>query len=395
MLDLDALTIRSTGIRRGGSSWLLRLPLLPAALRLLRPPPAGGEAQALEHRRLGGRGRGSGAHRWSIAPAGRGCGSWARRRLRAGGADGLVRGDRVDFLFGLARTPAWSSTSTSRSPGPSRCRGHGARPPLRRLPLDDADSWSRRRRVVAKAEWMPGAAQGANPRFVVTSLKAARADAARSTSKCTAPAARWRTASRRANSTSSPTASAATMRANQLRLWFALWHTCSSRRCAHRPRRHRLATATCGSIRLKLLKIGALVTRSVRRTRVAMASSCPDAAAFRLAHARYAADPNHPARHSTPPTNPSTNAPRRRAQPATAPRTREQHDPSPRPTKVPVRNAASSEERADAGRPTTTRYAHPWRIVENPQIQRQTRETSQSNRKQQTKTKKKKKKKNR
>jgi hypothetical protein len=45
-----------------------------------------------------------------------------------------------------------------------------------------------------------------------------------------------------------------------------------------------LATATCGSIRLKLLKIGTLVTRSVRR--VAMASSCPDAAAFRLAHAR-------------------------------------------------------------------------------------------------------------
>ena len=46
------------------------------------------------------------------------------------------------------------------------------------------------------------------------------------------------------------------------------------------------AAATCGSIRLKLLKIGALVTRSVRRIRVAMASSCPDAAVFRLAHAR-------------------------------------------------------------------------------------------------------------
>jgi len=46
------------------------------------------------------------------------------------------------------------------------------------------------------------------------------------------------------------------------------------------------AAATCGSIRLKLLKIGALVTRSVRRIRIAMASSCPDAAVFRLAHAR-------------------------------------------------------------------------------------------------------------
>jgi hypothetical protein len=35
------------------------------------------------------------------------------------------------------------------------------------------DSWSRRRRVVAKAEWMPDRRDsGANPRFVVTSLKA-------------------------------------------------------------------------------------------------------------------------------------------------------------------------------------------------------------------------------
>jgi Transposase DDE domain group 1 len=59
-----------------------------------------------------------------------------------------------------------------------------------------------------------------------------------------------------------------------------------------------LATATCGSIRLKLLKIGARSPwasdqwrlhgspRSVRRIRIAMASSCPNAAAFRLAHAR-------------------------------------------------------------------------------------------------------------
>ena len=38
--------------------------------------------------------------------------------------------------------------------------------------------------------------------------------------------------------------------------------------------------------RRNFLKIGALVTRSVRRIRVAMASSCPDAAVFRLAHAR-------------------------------------------------------------------------------------------------------------
>jgi hypothetical protein len=38
-----------------------------------------------------------------------------------------------------------------------------------------------------------------------------------------------------------------------------------------------LAEATCGTIRLKLLKIGALVHISVRRIRIAMASACPSA----------------------------------------------------------------------------------------------------------------------
>jgi hypothetical protein len=36
-----------------------------------------------------------------------------------------------------------------------------------------------------------------------------------------------------------------------------------------------LANATCGTIRLKLLKVGALVRISVRRNRFAMASACP------------------------------------------------------------------------------------------------------------------------
>ena len=45
------------------------------------------------------------------------------------------------------------------------------------------------------------------------------------------------------------------------------------------------AKATCGTIRLKLLKIGALVTISVRRIKIAMASGCPYAHEFGLAHA--------------------------------------------------------------------------------------------------------------
>ena len=85
-------------------------------------------------------------------------------------------------------------------------------------------------------------------------------------------------------------ASAATMRANQLRLWFASMAyvlLCALRRIglAHTQ----FAEATCGTLRLALLRIGAQVRRSVRRIRIAMASAHPHQAEFALAHARLAA----------------------------------------------------------------------------------------------------------
>src|SRR5215218_8786976 len=84
--------------------------------------------------------------------------------------------------------------------------------------------------------------------------------------------------------------SAATMRANQLRLWFASMAyvlLCALRRIglAHTG----LAAATCGTLRLALLRIGALVRRSVRRISVAMASAHPHQTEFALAHARLTA----------------------------------------------------------------------------------------------------------
>ena len=64
------------------------------------------------------------------------------------------------------------------------------------------------------------------------------------------------------------------------------WRT-SCARLRRRALAHtELARATCGTIRAKLLKIGALVTVSVRSVRVAMASPCPYADVFHLAHRR-------------------------------------------------------------------------------------------------------------
>ena len=70
--------------------------------------------------------------------------------------------------------------------------------------------------------------------------------------------------------------SSATFRANQLRLWFAS----AAYVLMHALRRVGLAgtalsRACANTIRLKLLKIGAVVTVSVRRVRLAMSQACP------------------------------------------------------------------------------------------------------------------------
>jgi hypothetical protein len=86
--------------------------------------------------------------------------------------------------------------------------------------------------------------------------------------------------------------SAATMKANQLRLWFSsfayvLIEALQRIGLAHTE----LANATCGTIRLKLLKLGARVTVSVRRIKIAITSAYPFQGEFALAHARLRAPP--------------------------------------------------------------------------------------------------------
>ena len=81
-----------------------------------------------------------------------------------------------------------------------------------------------------------------------------------------------------------------TMQANQLRLWFASFAyilICALRRIG--LKHTTLAEATCGTIRLKLLKIGAQVRVSVRRIKIAMASAYPNVQEFLLARTRICA----------------------------------------------------------------------------------------------------------
>jgi hypothetical protein len=198
--------------------------------------------------------------------------------------------NRVDYLFGLARNARLVATIEQELAAAQAASETSGRPARRfkDFQWNTLDSWSRRRRVVAKAEWTQGEA---NPRFVVTSLKraeaaarhlyediyCARGDMENRIKECQLDLYADRT-------------SAATMRANQLRLWFASMAyvlICALRRIGLAETV--FADATCGTIRLKLLKIGALIRISVRRIRIAMASACPAAehwghAARRLAN---------------------------------------------------------------------------------------------------------------
>ncbi len=195
--------------------------------------------------------------------------------------------NRVDYVFGLARNKRLGGAiedALAAAAADSRRTGKPARR-YQELVWTTRKSWSRERRVVAKAEWTHGKA---NPRFVVTSLGTGEVKARRLYEKvyCARGDMENRIKECQGDLFADRT-SAATMRANQLRLWFAAMAyalLCALRRIA--LKHTRFARATCGTIRLKLLKIGAQVRRSVRRVKFAMASSFPYQQEYRLAHHR-------------------------------------------------------------------------------------------------------------
>jgi hypothetical protein len=223
---------------------------------------------------------------------------WRKLRILLRADSGFAReplmewceANRVDYVFGLARNSRLVGeieAELAQAEGESARTGRPARR-FKDFQWTTRGSWSCRRRVVAKAEWTGGEA---NPRFIVTSLGrheikgrrlyekiyCARGDMENRIKECQGELFADRTSS-------------ATMRANQLRLWFASMAyvlICALRRIA--LPHTRFAKASCGTIRLALLKIGALVTISVRRIKFAMASGCPYQQDFRKAYALLAA----------------------------------------------------------------------------------------------------------
>jgi Transposase DDE domain group 1 len=198
--------------------------------------------------------------------------------------------NRVDYIFGLARNAGLAGEIAAEQQA-ARAEAEATGQPARRFKdfrWRTRQSWSRERRVIAKAEWTRGAA---NPRFIVTSYAPAEVEATAAAKHlyeriyCARGEMENRIKECQLDLFADRTSSA-TLRANQLRLWFAsLAYVLMGALRRIGLAGTELAGATCGTIRLKLLKIAALVRVSVRRVSLAMASACPSQQAFAQAHA--------------------------------------------------------------------------------------------------------------
>ena len=193
----------------------------------------------------------------------------------------------VHYVFGLARNPrleALIADELAEAAAKSKESGTPERL-FKELRYQTRGSWSRERRVVAKAEHLP---KGKNPRFIVTSLTSEAVEAQELYEKiyCARGEMENRIKECQLDLFADRT-SAASLRANQLRLWFAsLAYVLMTALRRMALQGTELAQATAGTIRLKLLKLGALVTTSVRRIKIAIASACPSKGVFATAYRR-------------------------------------------------------------------------------------------------------------
>jgi hypothetical protein len=134
-------------------------------------------------------------------------------------------------------------------------------------------SWSKPRRVVAKAEHIDGKE---NPRYVVTSLKADSWPAQKLYEELYCARGNMENRIKEQFTLFADRVSAETIRANQLRLYLSAMAyvlVCGLRRLGLKTTH--LATAQVSTIRLRLLKIGALVRVTVRRVWISLPRSYP------------------------------------------------------------------------------------------------------------------------
>jgi hypothetical protein len=194
--------------------------------------------------------------------------------------------NRVDYLFGLARNQRLTriiGAQMHQARLLHQSTGKTARL-FTQFSYQTKKSWSRARRVVAKAEYLD---KGENPRFVVTSLSAEQWPAQDLYEKFYCARGEMENRIKEQMCLFAYRLSSDEMKANQLRLYFsALAYTLveAMRRLALKGTEW--AEARVDTIRLKLFKIGAIVRLSARRVWLQLSSAYPWKAIF--AHAYHA-----------------------------------------------------------------------------------------------------------
>jgi hypothetical protein len=182
----------------------------------------------------------------------------------------------VDYVFGLAKNARLLAMIKPLAERVRRkaCRRGEAVRHYKELRYRTLDSWSRTRRVVAKAEHL---AKGANPRFVVTSLskEAFKTRALYEDLYCARGEMENRIKEQQLDLFADRT-SCQQMKANQLRLYVSSMAYVVLTQLRNRVLKGTSwARARADTLRLRLLKIGALVKPTVRRFWIHFSSSYP------------------------------------------------------------------------------------------------------------------------
>ena len=211
--------------------------------------------------------------------------AWPSVRILVRGDSGFCRDwlmdwcehtEGVEYVLGLARNDRLSrmiEPEMAEHAATVEATGEAARS-YKELRYRTKTSWSRPRRVVAKAEVLVGKK---NPRFVVTSLRAEELDAAvlYEDLYCARGDMENRIKEQQLGMFADRTSSH-TMRANQLRLWLSsLAYVLVNELRAVALRGTELARAQVWTIRTRLLKVGALFRQSVRRFKISLSTAFP------------------------------------------------------------------------------------------------------------------------
>lgn len=192
----------------------------------------------------------------------------------------------VEYVLGLARNSrleAELSLSMEKARIAHEITGKPERV-FREFEYETLKTWGRKRRVIGKAEYLAG---GPNPRFIVTSLRAWEVDGRELYEQvyCERGEAENRIKEQQLDLFADRTSTTA-FKSNQLRLWLSSVAYTLMQALRTLLEGTELERATCGSIRTKLLKIGAQVRVSVRRVLVSLSSAYPLQELFIRIHER-------------------------------------------------------------------------------------------------------------